>query len=558
MRSSLERVVALAALACLAGCLFETRTASTEILDPPGKAGVTGIVLDSSGRPSPGTLVRAFPVDFDPVADPRRDSIARHRDTTDALGAFAIAGLDTGLYNLFAERDSDGTRLLIRGVRLAGGNTTVSGDHRLRNPGALRLTVPDTLRHDDAYVYLPGTPLFARVDAEGETRPTLLDSVPAGDVPGVAYDAGERAAPPMSLTGPIRVPPGDTVPADAYAAWAHARRIFLNTSGAAGSSRIGSDVADFPLLVRLDSGNFRFAEARADGRDIRFAAPDGSPLAYEIESWDAAAARAAVWVRVDTVRGESSGQFIRMYWGNASASLADNSSGPSVFRAEAGYRGVWHLAERGGAAAGSYRDAAQGNHGTGTGFTEASRVSTPSGHGQRFRGPETYVHAGTGAGLHADTGLTLETWVRFDVYQMYANFISKAYSADIRPTYEYGLSLGNEKSNFRFALSSDTVYRDLFSTQTVSTGRWYQVVATYDGRKMRMYIDGSPADSLDFTGRLNDFGRPLMLGRYEHRPDYSLTGILDEVRMSRVPRTAAYVRLAWEAQREGGRLLRFE
>jgi hypothetical protein len=545
----------LAVAGILGGCIFETRMASTEILDPPGKSVVTGIVLDSSGFPASGALVRAFPVDFDPVSDPRRDSIARFRDTTDALGAFGIKGLDTGACNLFIERPADGTRLLIRGVRLTRGTTAVSGDHRLKAPGALRLTVPDSLRHDYAYLYLPGTPIYSYVDISGETAPTLLDSVPAGEAPGIAYAAENREGPGLTLSSPVQVQPGDTVPVDAFAAWIHMRRIFVVTSGLG----LTGSVSDFPLLIRLDASNFRFSEARTDGRDLRFADPDGAPLAYEIESWDAAAQRAAVWVRMDTVRAASDARFIRMYWGNASPALADASDGAAVFRAEAGYRGVWHLSQGGGDGLGNYRDAtAQGNHGTGSGFTVASRVATPSGHGQTFRGPDTRIQAGTSPSLHSDTGLTLEAWVRIDAYREYANFISKAFTSNTKPTYEYGLSLGNELNNFRFALIADTSYRDLFSAHTVRLGKWYQVVATYDGRKMRLFLDGAPADSLDLAGGLRDFGRTLMMGQYEHVSTYSLVGAMDEVRMSRIPRPADYVRLSWEAQRQDSRLLRFE
>lgn len=543
----------------LAGCLFETRVASTEILDPPGKGTVTGIIYDASGRPSPGTWVRAFPVGFDPVMDPRRDSIARHQDTTDSTGAFSIKGLDSGSYNLFAVRSSDGTRLLIRDVHIGRFTRIASDGNRLQAPGALSVNLHDTLGHDGAYIYIPGTPLYAFVDPEpGETPTVLIDLVPTGIAPGVSYAAPARNAPPVPLAGEVMVQPLDTVPAGAYPGWKHRRRIFVNTAGTSGAPRIREKVIGFPLLVRLSADNFDFAEAREDGRDIRFTRPGGTPLPYEIEFWDVRAARAAVWVRLDTVRGDDAGQFLRMYWGNRSADIASQSYGPGVFRIGDGYRGVWHLAEN--PDSGSYRDAtAQGNHGEGVGFSGQSRIETPIGRGQVFRGRETHIQAAPSASLHTDTNLTLEAWIRFDVYQEYANFISRAYTADVRPTYEYGLSLGNEMNNFRFAISNtDSAYQDLFSTHTASPGRWYHVAATYDGNWMRMFIDGAPTDSLPFQGRLNAFGNPLMIGKYQHRQEYSVLGTLDEIRMSNVTRSAAYMRLAHEAQRSGSRLLRFE
>lgn len=553
----LRLAAALHAILILTGC-FSDRMASTEILDPPGKGVVTGIILDSDGKPATGAVVRAFPVDFNPILDSRRDSVLKLLDSTDGEGAFAIPGMDSGRYNLLAAHSHDGSRLMIRDVRIREGTQVASVDARLVPPGAMAISIPDTLRDRNSYVYIPGTPIYAMVDTlTGETHPTLLDSVPAGQAPGISYSAPDRGTPPVVLAAEIPVRSGDTVPVGAHPAWKYSRRLFLNTSGDAGAARIGGTIKDFPFLVRLDASNFRFKEAKGDGSDIRFARPDGSPLPYEIESWDSSASKAAIWVRLDEVLGGRADQFFRCYWGNPAAGAS--APGTGVFAAGTGFRGVWHLQESGNGGTSVYKDATgNGNHGTGAGLTTASAAPTPMGRGQSFRKPETYIHAGTSPTLHSDTNLTLDAWVRISAYNEYANFVSRAFTANVRPTYEYGLSLGNEKNNFRFALYADTSYRDLFSTQTVILDKWYHVAGTYDGAKMRLYLDGIPADSLELTGALHAYDRPLLMGRYEHDPNYSLTGMMDEVRMSDVARSADYIRLTYESQREGSKILRFE
>ncbi|WP_163364086.1 DUF2341 domain-containing protein, partial [Klebsiella aerogenes] len=53
----------------------------------------------------------------------------------------------------------------------------------------------------------------------------------------------------------------------------------------------------FPLLIRLDSSNFRFEDAKADGSDLRFVAQDDkTPLAFHIERFDPKVGLAMVWV----------------------------------------------------------------------------------------------------------------------------------------------------------------------------------------------------------------------------------------------------------------------
>jgi hypothetical protein len=544
-------ILALAA----AGCWHNGQVASTEILDPPGKGVVQGLVYDSAGRPALGAVITAYPVAFDPVADPQGPAYAKRADTADAAGVYSIAGLDTGSYNLLAIRPGDGARLLIRNVKVGEGTTHVpSGSNRLARPGAIAIALPDSLRDADAYVYIPGTPIHAAVEASG--RNAFLDSVPAGRMPTLLYAApGRKPGDDAVLAAEVRVYPGDTLPVGPFAAWSGSKRIFLNTS--ATGADVPGTVKDFPLLVRLDAGSLDFAQAQADGRDLRFADRAGKPLPFEIESWDAKAAGAAVWVRLDSVQGGKDGQFIRMYWGNASAAAV--SSGPEVFATADGYQGVWHLQESGNTAQGGYRDATgNGNHGQGTDMTAASRTGAVAAGGQSFNGYTSAINAGADKSLHADTGLTLEMWVKPDSFQVDGNFISKGFSIDLYPNYEYGFTLGID-NDFRFSVTADSVNRDLFTAQKVTLGRWYFLTGTFDGAKMRVFIDGVPTDSLGLTGKIADFGRPLYLGHYENNPRYSLHGILDEARMSNVARPPAYIKLSFESQRpSGGRLLRFD
>ena len=117
---------------------------------------------------------------------------------------------------------------------------------------------------------------------------------------------------------------------ETYSQWAQHRSLYINT--ALNGAGVAGDVVGFPLLVRLDSSNFNmgFAQARSGGVDIRFTkAGDAVRLPHQIERWDSVGKRAEVWVLVDTVKGNSRTQFIRMHWGKGDA--ADSSRGAAVF-----------------------------------------------------------------------------------------------------------------------------------------------------------------------------------------------------------------------------------
>lgn len=88
-------------------------------------------------------------------------------------------------------------------------------------------------------------------------------------------------------------------------------------------------LTDYQVRVVLNSTNFDFSEANADGSDLRFYDPDaGKYLPYWIERWGPAGGEAVVWVRVPYIPPSSTKELI-MYYGNPSASPM--SCGPCTF-----------------------------------------------------------------------------------------------------------------------------------------------------------------------------------------------------------------------------------
>jgi len=309
--------------------------------------------------------------------------------------------------------------------------------------------------------------------------------------------------------------------------------------------------------VRLDSGNFDFSQAHPQGWDIRFAGKDGRFLAHEIESWEPAKKRAAIWVRLDSVPGGGGGRFIRMYWGNASA--ANASSGPAVFARRAGFCGVWHLNERANSSPQGYQDASEnGNHATGTAMQPGSEVEAIAGNGQTFDGTSTYLDAGTDSSLRATTSLTLEAWVRAGTLIDHANIISKAFTSETAPHYEFGLTLGLS-GNFRLVVTTGGQESPVYTPDNqVATEQWFHLVGTYDGSKCTVFVNGVPVAGNPLTGSIDAFGGSLRIGNYQRNPTFTFHGVLDEVRVSNQARSADYVLLSYANQKPGSTLLEFD
>ncbi len=144
-----------------------------------------------------------------------------------------------------------------------------------------------------------------------------------------------------------------------YPLWSSFKLVSVNTSTAG----VTGSVTNFPTLVRLSSpaDDDIFAEALAGGADIRFAKLDGTQLPYEIETWDAAAKTASIWVLLDAIAGSDITDF-KMYWGRAGQTSASNPA--TVFKTDM-FSAAWHLKEAekaGTGTVGYYLDATTNNN----------------------------------------------------------------------------------------------------------------------------------------------------------------------------------------------------
>ena len=104
--------------------------------------------------------------------------------------------------------------------------------------------------------------------------------------------------------------------------WSYRRAITI-------AEQSGSTLTDYQVRIELNSSNFDFSKANADGSDIRFTADDGETLlSYYIEKWDSTNEEAIIWVKVPSIPANGD-VTIYMYYGNSSA--VSESDGEAVF-----------------------------------------------------------------------------------------------------------------------------------------------------------------------------------------------------------------------------------
>ena len=331
---------------------------------------VAGTVADDKGVLVANAEVRLINADYNPANDPSEVGYLTMR--SDSTGHFRFKQLKAGTYNLEATRE--GYAGYLPGVKLTGDHAEETAPAVvLAKPGAITVVFGKVKVALGGHFCMPGTTRHRRLDSLDMRLGSLtLPYVGAGHYASLRYQAQEESSGTEVLAPrTLDIAPGDTVIVLAEMGWAQVRRININTT-ATGANVMGN-VGDVPVLVHLNAANFDFSLVRKDGGDIRFAKPNGSRLPYELAQWDPEARTAEIWVKVDTVRGNTRQQSIYLLSGNPDST--DAADGKAVFGGS--IQGVWHFdsASLGNSVGGE--DAL--NHG-------ATLVDGVSGKAVRFRG----------------------------------------------------------------------------------------------------------------------------------------------------------------------------
>lgn len=339
-------------------------------------------------------------------------------------------------------------------------------------------------------------------------------------------------------------------PSEDYGAWAHAADLRLDTSPS--GAGIGSTVIGFPLLVRLNAANFDFSQAQPGGRDLRFAKPDGTPLPYEIERWDATARAAEAWVRLDTLKGGDASQAVKMYWGNPAA--ADSSRGPSVFGAANGYAAAWHL---GGGGTAARPNAAGGSPAAPVRYagTEAAAGVIAGADSLDGAAAGGYLDVGSGY-AELSGGMTFTVWAYPTAVKAWSHLLDLGNGGD---TDNIALGRWDTTSGLSFVNWSGTNHSALNAPGQWAAGQWQMLGVTVQGKSVKLYKDGVPvlADTLAFP--IANVARSLCyLGRSNSSRGQYYQGKLDEPELSKAARSADWMKLLYQNQKPGQVIPRVE
>jgi hypothetical protein len=353
--------------------------------------------------------------------------------------------------------------------------------------------------------------------SDGEEPPDPLPDPSTGEMPASSSDTGGPVAEGTT---------GEACPADWWdCGWSSRHRVTL-------SRPVGETLEGFTTLVLLGPARVDYTRMQADGEDLRFVSATGAALPFEVERWDPDGVSAA-WVHLDTLGGSIDGFWI--YYDNPVAEGSRDAAAvwPSPHVA------VWHLSDDLRDSTANALDAVSEGDVT----TTAGQI----GAAQDLSSPDARMVVGAEPAL-ADVfvgGATVSAWMRPRGAGGggYGRIVQKQ---------------GGE-SGWLFYVGPDERLRFVHGypggiiTWTTAAGAyaldtWVHAAVVFDASSTTpptFWIDGVevPAESPDPVPTADvypDLELPAVIGN-RTTDDRSFDGVLDEIRIARAMRSAAWL-----------------
>jgi hypothetical protein len=501
-------------------------------------ARISGSVMRPGGTPAANVPVRLRKSDY---VSPAPGSLAKATiygadALTDAHGGFQISGIDSGSYSIEV---NDSSSAVLFTCTIGAHDTSSFRADTLRPYAWVSGTIDTTgMSGKRLYVQVLGLERLAPV---GSTGAFEFKDLPAGLFSlHIVSVAGTQTT--LIQSDQVSAISGDTVSVF-MPGWSYSAKLYINTT-ASGAGVFGN-VTNFPVLIRLTSGNFTFAQAKPNGDDVRFTKSNGTPLSYEIERWDASLGAAEIWVKLDTVFGNDSSHFVTMYWGNPNATSASSST--TVFDTANGFQGVWHLDETSGSMA---KDATRNKFDGSPSASAPAAIPGLIGTAQSFDGVSNlFEMKGTASGRlnfsDKDT-FAISAWVNTEaaVDSVYYKILAKG-------VYQYHLQINGSRM-WEFSNFVDHVAGWETVQQPVTTLQWVHLAGIYAGGSEYLYVNGICVDSvIKVVPNLGqrDTTYNVTIGAIANGSRDFFKGIMDEARVGNRAWSADWIKLCYMNQK---------
>jgi len=311
--------------------------------------------------------------------------------------------------------------------------------------------------------------------------------------------------------------------------WQYRKEITLNTSALTNGMTKG--LTDVPVPIRLHVANFNyFFDINGDGSDIRFVAHDDkTPLNFHIERFDVLNEMAFIWVRLPEIAISDEPYSIYMYYGNINAEHAGNPA--RVF--DINQSAVYHFGQRVGPIQdySAFKNDAHRNGGEPT-------PSAIFGCGLSLQGKgNLLLPESRQLGLGGTDESTISLWVKPSASPASMTLISR-----FDKNHLFALELKDEVFNVALYDAKGVEVKQSSPGIRIISGNWYHVAITTKVGSATLFLNGEAKSTLQ--GGIPDIAGAWMVGKKAGKNNIdtdSFNGIIDELRVSNIARSAAYL-----------------
>ena len=322
--------------------------------------------------------------------------------------------------------------------------------------------------------------------------------------------------------------------------WLYRKKLTIN------AGQVVADAADFPVLATTTDPDFAYTSfgghmASSTGADIVITDSSGTTsIPYEREHYASSTGQIVLWIKSDI--SSTTNTVLYMYYGNSglATSLATTTGAW-----DDNYLAVWHLDESGSAISDSASEIYTGTKGAAA--AAPAQTAGQAGYAQYFDGAD-YINFGDV--LDAGTSdWTVEVW----------------YQPTIVGTADNGILYNKETlyeaagggNMHRFAWQPGWAWYG--SGFTTSINNWYYGVVRYDHARQYMYKNGDWVYDRVQTGDIGSNAEILQIGRRANAGGSSyFTGRIDEVRISNIARSPAWIKTSHNNMGNAGAFLSFD
>jgi uncharacterized repeat protein (TIGR01451 family) len=317
--------------------------------------------------------------------------------------------------------------------------------------------------------------------------------------------------------------------------WGYRKKLTVNPA------RVTGPLTDYPVYVDLSGmGSDFFTNVKADGSDIVVTSSDGSTkLPRQLFAFDKAGQRGALYFKAASLSNVTANDFY-VYYGNAAGAETNSTS-----TWDSGYKGVWELEEDPSGTAPQMKDStSSGNWGTTAGgMTAGQSVAGRIGKAVQLDGTDDSV---TVDNIAVDTTALHRNTVEFWMYWGGADG-----QVPLGWNTPYNLLLQGDG----FGFSTDDGNIEGFSGTAPLANSWHHVVAVFpnaapDDTNAELWVDGQKKviTHLFGSGPSDRTVTAKMLLGTLGAGGSDFGGIIDEVRVSNLARSADWIKTSYNNQ----------